>query len=73
MTMINRVEPEAKPTLALTETEMHLLDLVVRSQPESAGTLATYLVKLARLGGYLARKRSTSRQYRHLARLIPTS
>jgi hypothetical protein len=51
----NRVEPEAKPTVALAETEMHLLDLVVRSPPESAGTLATYLVKLARLGGYLAR------------------
>ena len=55
MTMINRAEPEAKPTVALTETEMHLLDLVVRSPPESAGTLSNYLVKLARLGGYLAR------------------
>jgi len=55
MTMINRAEPEAKPSVALTETEIHLLDLVVRSPPERAGTLSNYLVKLARLGGYLAR------------------
>jgi hypothetical protein len=55
MTMINRAEPEANPTVMLTDTEMRLLDGVVKSSPERTGTLSNYLVKLARLGGYLAR------------------
>jgi len=55
MTMINRAEPEAKPTVVLTETEMRLLDGVVKSSAKMPGTLSNYLIKLARLGGYLAR------------------
>jgi hypothetical protein len=63
MTMMNRVAPAAPPALALTETETRLLDRLIpdrtveqgtnkQSQP---GSLASYLTKIARLGGYLAR------------------
>jgi hypothetical protein len=55
MTMINRAEPEAKPKVVLTKTEIRLLDAVVRSLPEKAGTLSSYIIKIAKLGGYLAR------------------
>ena len=58
LTMLNRIVPEASPKLALTDTEITLLDKLVsdagnrRCRPE---TLSFYLTKLARLGGYLAR------------------
>lgn len=58
LTMLNRTAPEASPRMALTDTEIALLDRLVhdagnrRCRP---GTLAFYLTKLARLGGYLAR------------------
>lgn len=58
LTMLNRTAPDASPKLALTDTEIALLDRLVndaghrRCRP---GTLAFYLTKLARLGGYLAR------------------
>jgi hypothetical protein len=58
MTMINRSVPSADPGIALTEVENRLLDQLV---PDKAGrhpherTLSTYLTKIARLGGYLAR------------------
>jgi hypothetical protein len=58
MTMLNRSLPEASSQLALTSTELYLLDQLVPDQsgPVSPGnTLALYLTKLARLGGYLAR------------------
>ena len=58
MTMINRTLPEAVPELALTPTEIYLLDQLVSDKPgtaPSANTLSLYLTKLARLGGYLAR------------------
>lgn len=58
LTMLNRTMPDAPPTLALTEAEIHVLDHLVRD-PAGAGrrrrTLSHYLTKLARLGGYLAR------------------
>jgi hypothetical protein len=60
MTMINRSAPEAEPDLALTERETTLLDRLVPDQPFGAPhqrTLAVYLTKIARLGGYLARAR----------------
>jgi hypothetical protein len=58
MTMINRSTPNAVPELALTKIETVLLDRLVpdkgcRSIREK--TLSSYLIKLARLGGYLAR------------------
>lgn len=58
MTMINRAAPEASPRLALTETEVELLDQIAvdrRRQPPSAKILTAYLTQIARLGGYLAR------------------
>ncbi|WP_156942555.1 hypothetical protein [Mesorhizobium sp. L48C026A00] len=58
MTMINRSQPHAKPDLAITDVEMKLLDhLLPDKDPTTshAGTLSSYLVKIARLGGYLAR------------------
>ena len=60
MTMINRSAPHAVPGLALTETELVLLDRLVPDKPQartSARTLSSYLIKVARLGGYLARSR----------------
>ena len=58
LTMLNRTAPEASPQWALTPLEVDLLDRLVkekreRSQPEKR--LSTYLTKIARLGGYLAR------------------
>jgi hypothetical protein len=58
LTMLNRIAPNASPTMALTDSEIALLDQLVgdsgnrRCKP---GTLSFYLTKLARLGGYLAR------------------
>ena len=60
MTMMNRVAPLASPLVALTRVETQLLD---RLLPEKAGrrkaTLSTYLIKIARLGGYLSRKKDS--------------
>lgn len=54
--MINRAEPKATPPPSvLTDKEIGLLDGAVRSPPGKAKTLSTYLTKIARLGGYLAR------------------
>jgi hypothetical protein len=58
MTMMNRVEPQANPLIAMTETEIQLLSHAVKnkgySSPQPA-TLNDALLLLARLGGYLAR------------------
>ena len=58
MTMVNRSMPDASPEIALTSTELYLLDQLVPDRPGPVppnSTLALYLTKLARLGGYLAR------------------
>ena len=58
MTMLNRATPEASPQMALTPTEIYLLDQLVRDPPSvgsATNLLSLYLTKLARLGGYLAR------------------
>lgn len=58
MTMINRSSPAASPALALTEAEIGLLDHLVKDRdqkPPRRRTLSHYLIKVARLGGYLAR------------------
>ena len=60
LTMINRIAPDASPTMALTESETVLLDQLVNDYGNrrcKPGTLSFYLTKLARLGGYLARTR----------------
>jgi hypothetical protein len=58
MTMINRFVPDAEPSLALTTLETTLLDRVMPDRddpPPHRKTLSGYLIKIARLGGYLAR------------------
>jgi len=57
MTMLNRTTPDAPPNLALTDTEMRLLDHLVldKSEPKSRKSVSRYIIKIARLGGYLAR------------------
>ena len=57
-TMMRRVAPDAAAKLVLTGVEIALLDRLVPDkghEPPGAGTLSSYLIKLARLGGYLAR------------------
>ena len=56
--MMNRSAPEAPPTLALTDMEVCLLDHLVMDGAKNrshAKMLSHYLIKIARLGGYLAR------------------
>jgi hypothetical protein len=58
MTMVNRLTINAKPTLALTDQEITLIDHLMRARhgPSPKRTdLAYYLNAIARLGGYLAR------------------
>jgi hypothetical protein len=57
MTMLNRAAPKAPPNLALTATEMHLLDHLVpdKHAPPHRKSVSRYIIKIARLGGYLAR------------------
>ena len=75
LTMINRSQPAAPATLALTHLELQLLDQLVpdRSPPAQPHALSDYIVKIARLGGYLARARDPAPgnivMWRGLARL----
>jgi hypothetical protein len=57
ITMLNRTQLHAAPDEAFTELDQYLLDEAVPDKPAqtSAAPLAHYIVKLARLGGYLAR------------------
>ena len=56
MTMLNRSAPDLPPTLALTAIEIGVLDRLVNDKPKARQkTLSYYLIKIARLGGYLAR------------------
>jgi hypothetical protein len=58
LTMINRSVPNASPNLAFTSLELRLLDQLVKEkkhQNSPTYPLSMYLIKLARLGGYLAR------------------
>ena len=71
LTMINRSQPAAAPTVALTQLELQLLDRLTHDRTATAPprTLSHYIVKIARLGGYpRARPRPSPRQYRHVAR-----
>lgn len=57
LTMTNRVSPELPATLVFTETEIKLMDHLVPNKGGSTKkTVGVYLIKLARLGGFLARK-----------------
>jgi hypothetical protein len=58
MTMIHRSAPEAPAEVAFVKLELRLLDALVKERSNARRrrkTLSTYLTKLARLGGYLAR------------------
>jgi hypothetical protein len=57
MTMLNRSTPDAPSTLALTESEIRLLDHLVPDKRETPNSksISRYIIKIARLGGYLAR------------------
>ena len=57
MTMINRTSPHLSPDVAFTDLELWLLDELVQDKANAhpSKSLTTYLTKLARLGGYLAR------------------
>jgi len=58
LTMLNREAPKAPAKLALTATELAVLDAIAKRKgrtPPSRATVADILVAIARLGGYLAR------------------
>ena len=57
ITMLNRTAPEASPDEAFTELDQYLLDELMPDKTcrPQAPSVAHYVVKLARLGGYLAR------------------
>src|SRR5690349_24803299 len=53
-----KIGVSSSPTTALTDIEIQLLDRLIQNtttQPQSKHSLSTYMVKVARLGGYLAR------------------
>ena len=57
--MIARTAPDAPPQTALTEAEMTVIDRAVRDRPTipAEKTLSHFILKVACLGGYLARTR----------------
>jgi hypothetical protein len=56
ITMLNRTSPRASPYSAFTEIDQYLLDeLVPNKKPSPEPSMQHYVIKLARLGGYLAR------------------
>jgi hypothetical protein len=60
MTMMNRVAPLVSPLVALTHVETQLLDsLLPATRKRQKAKLSTYLIKIARLGGYLARTKDS--------------
>jgi hypothetical protein len=64
MTKLNRAAPDAPPDLALTATEIRLLDNV---PPDTIAVkqqkLPHYLIEIARLGGYRASDRPEISSY----------
>lgn len=72
MTMINRDCSKASPKFALTDVEIKILDQVVKD--DKSKELSNYLIKIARLGGYLNRASDPPPgnivMWRGLARLI---
>lgn len=57
LTMVSRASPQMPGEVALTLREMQRLDELVKDTPKTsrAAPLARYTVKIAQLGGYLAR------------------
>jgi hypothetical protein len=77
LTMINRCALNADPRLALTPGEIAILDRLVPDRGQPTKTLSVYLIKVARLGGYLARTRDPPPgnmvMWRGLSRLMDIS
>ena len=66
LTMLNRTEPDLEPALVPTEIEIKVLDHLIpdpAADPSPARTLSLYLIKIARLGGYLARAKDPPPSY----------
>jgi hypothetical protein len=58
LTMMNRISPEAPASIALTKTEIEILDRLAATTPSARKyqrSISHYLVAIAKLGGYLAR------------------
>jgi len=58
LTMLHRAEPDLPPALALDPTEIYLLDKLIKAKPRKShrkATISDYIIKIARLGGYLNR------------------
>jgi len=57
LTMIQRSAPDTAPDVVFTPLEIRLLDELKKDKPgtSSKRPLSTYLIKVAKLGGYLAR------------------
>jgi hypothetical protein len=58
LTMLHRAAPDLPPAIALDTTEIFLLDELVKpkpGKPRRKATVSDYIVKIARLGGYLNR------------------
>ena len=58
LTMLNRARPNLEPALVLTGLDTKILDRLIpdsTADPPAARTLSLYLIKIARLGGYLDR------------------
>lgn len=57
MSMLRRSAPSSPAALAFTKTEVQLLDRLIPklSNPSRQKQISQYIIKLARLGGYLAR------------------
>lgn len=58
LTMLQRAEPDLPPAVALDATEIYLLDELIKPKPgtfHGKTTISAYLIKIARLGGYLNR------------------
>ncbi len=74
MTMVRRENPEAPPSTVFTDQEIEFLgQLATPVDPEKMPTLNSYMIKVARLGGYLNRKNDpppgTAIMWRGMARL----
>src|SRR5262249_49740394 len=76
MTMLNRSTSKAPASIAFTDLECRLLDRLIpntKSRVSRKKTLASYITKVARLGGYLARANDSppgnTVMWRGLARL----
>jgi hypothetical protein len=62
LTMMNRCAPGSDPRMVFTALEMQVLDRLVQRRPRAdrrKAALSVYLIKLAQLGGYLARRRDS--------------